>query len=116
MGMADGPQRRRRARMPGRAVGHAAGRGDQRDPAEDRPLRPRCAHAPSILGAARAPRGERAPHLTRAAARRRPRTRKLHMMKVVVLAGGLGTRLSEQTEIKPKPMVEIGGRPILWHV
>lgn len=37
-------------------------------------------------------------------------------MKVVLLAGGLGTRLSEETSIKPKPMVEIGGRPILWHI
>ncbi|HLS48066.1 MAG TPA: glucose-1-phosphate cytidylyltransferase [Gemmatimonadales bacterium] len=37
-------------------------------------------------------------------------------MKLVVLAGGLGTRLSEETAVKPKPMVEIGGRPILWHV
>src|SRR5512138_2213046 len=37
-------------------------------------------------------------------------------MKVVILAGGFGTRLSEETEIKPKPMVEIGGRPILWHI
>lgn len=37
-------------------------------------------------------------------------------MKVVVLAGGFGTRLAEQTEVKPKPMVEIGGRPILWHI
>ncbi len=37
-------------------------------------------------------------------------------MKVVILCGGLGTRLAEQTEIKPKPMVEIGGRPILWHI
>jgi glucose-1-phosphate cytidylyltransferase len=37
-------------------------------------------------------------------------------MKVVVLAGGLGTRLAEETELRPKPMVEIGGRPILWHI
>ncbi len=37
-------------------------------------------------------------------------------MKVVVLAGGMGTRLAEETEIRPKPMIEIGGRPILWHI
>jgi glucose-1-phosphate cytidylyltransferase len=37
-------------------------------------------------------------------------------MKVILLAGGLGTRLTEETENKPKPMIEIGGRPILWHI
>lgn len=37
-------------------------------------------------------------------------------MKVAILAGGYGTRLSEETELKPKPMVEIGGQPILWHI
>jgi glucose-1-phosphate cytidylyltransferase len=38
------------------------------------------------------------------------------LMKVVILAGGLGTRLTEETETRPKPMVEIGGKPILWHI
>ncbi len=37
-------------------------------------------------------------------------------MKAVILAGGLGTRISEETHIKPKPMIEIGGKPILWHI
>jgi len=37
-------------------------------------------------------------------------------MKAVILAGGLGTRISEETSVRPKPMVEIGGRPILWHI
>ncbi|RTD95854.1 glucose-1-phosphate cytidylyltransferase [Variovorax atrisoli] len=37
-------------------------------------------------------------------------------MKAVILAGGLGTRISEETSVKPKPMIEIGGKPILWHI
>ena len=37
-------------------------------------------------------------------------------MKVVLLAGGLGTRISEESEYRPKPMTEIGGMPILWHI
>lgn len=37
-------------------------------------------------------------------------------MKVVIFAGGLGTRISEETDVRPKPMVEIGGKPILWHI
>ena len=37
-------------------------------------------------------------------------------MKVIILAGGLGTRLSEYTDLIPKPMVRIGGKPILWHI
>ncbi len=37
-------------------------------------------------------------------------------MKTVILAGGAGTRLAEETDSRPKPMVEIGGRPLLWHI
>ena len=37
-------------------------------------------------------------------------------MKAVILAGGLGTRIAEETSVRPKPMVEIGGRPVLWHI
>src|SRR6187551_3531999 len=37
-------------------------------------------------------------------------------MKVVILAGGLGTRISEESNLRPKPMIEIGGKPILWHI
>lgn len=39
-----------------------------------------------------------------------------HRMKVVILAGGFGTRISEESHLKPKPMIEIGGKPILWHI
>src|SRR5436190_679831 len=38
------------------------------------------------------------------------------VMKAVILAGGLGTRISEETHLRPKPMIEIGGKPILWHI
>ena len=37
-------------------------------------------------------------------------------MKTVILAGGFGTRISEESHLKPKPMIEIGGKPILWHI
>ena len=37
-------------------------------------------------------------------------------MKVVILAGGLGTRISEESHLKPKLMIEVGGRPIMWHI
>ena len=37
-------------------------------------------------------------------------------MKIVILAGGFGSRMREETEFKPKPMVEIGGKPMLWHI
>ena len=40
----------------------------------------------------------------------------MNIGKIVILAGGFGTRLSEETEVRPKPMVEIGGRPIIWHI
>src|SRR3546814_16356589 len=48
-------------------------------------------------------------HLADAQARRTP-------MKVVILAGGYGTRISEESTVRPKPLVEIGGQPILWHI
>ena len=51
-----------------------------------------------------------------AAHNRLPRDGNGVSVKVVILAGGRGTRLAEETEAKPKPMVEIGGRPILWHI
>jgi len=37
-------------------------------------------------------------------------------LKAVILAGGLGTRITEETVVRPKPMVEIGGKPLLWHI
>ena len=37
-------------------------------------------------------------------------------MKIVILAGGMGSRISEESHLRPKPMIEIGGRPILWHI
>ena len=37
-------------------------------------------------------------------------------MKVVIFAGGIGTRISEESQLRPKPMIEIGGKPILWHI
>jgi len=37
-------------------------------------------------------------------------------MKVVIFAGGMGTRISEESHLKPKPMIEIGGKPLLWHI
>lgn len=40
----------------------------------------------------------------------------MQIKKAVILAGGLGTRISEETEVRPKPMIEIGGRPIIWHI
>jgi len=43
-------------------------------------------------------------------------TIRIERMKAVILAGGMGTRIAEETHLKPKPMIEIGGRPILWHI
>src|SRR5439155_1042436 len=47
---------------------------------------------------------------------RRVSVRSISAVQAMILCGGLGTRLAEETEIRPKPMVEIGGRPILWHI
>lgn len=58
---------------------------------------------------AKAPLPRRRNHTRRAAACARP-------TRAVILAGGLGTRFSEETTLRPKPMIEIGGRPILWHI
>ena len=41
---------------------------------------------------------------------------KFKNLEVVILAGGLGTRISEESYLKPKPMIEIGGKPIIWHI
>lgn len=62
--------------------------------------------------------GECGAGFDRAAGRPAGRTpaRGVPAVKVVILAGGLGTRLSEETAVRPKPMVEIGGRPVLWHI
>ena len=43
-------------------------------------------------------------------------TNSMNSIPVVILCGGMGTRLREETEYKPKPMVEIGGKPVLWHI
>src|SRR5690348_2285717 len=48
--------------------------------------------------------------------RRARRGRRRRDMKTVILAGGLGTRISEESHLKPKTMIEIGGRPVLWHI
>ena len=47
---------------------------------------------------------------------RKKQHRKEDNMKVVILAGGFGTRISEESHLKPKPMIEIGEKPILWHI
>src|ERR1700733_9377871 len=46
----------------------------------------------------------------------RPEIRDTRVMKIVLLAGGLGSRIAEESSLRPKPMIEIGGRPILWHI
>src|SRR4029453_19013981 len=53
---------------------------------------------------------------SRSVGRGQERIRRHPRMKVVILCGGLGTRLREETEFRPKPLVDIGGRPILWHI
>jgi glucose-1-phosphate cytidylyltransferase len=67
---------------------------------------PRANGAPEVLGAAGiGSRGIKGPKKARK-----------RSMKAIILAGGLGTRISEESHLKPKPMIEIGGRPILWHI
>src|SRR5581483_684014 len=67
---------------------------------------------PRLRPAARRGGRRAGPHPTPAVAD----ARSFSEMKVVILAGGMGTRLAEETEVKPKPMVPIGGQPILWHI
>ncbi len=78
--------------------------------ASARTTRGRAAQARPLQGRGAPPRAPLARHLPeRTPHRARP-------TKAVILAGGLGTRFSEETTMKPKPMIEIGGRPILWHI